>query len=159
MRNDTDMTEAAAINLCLKHKDPAGFAVLVKLFRKEAYFHALGFMGNSDDASDACQEAFARAFRKMPQMDRLDKFYPWFYCILRNYCFNLISRRRTAQLHEPTITGEYQEQAFDPVLLQEQHEEKSRTWQALGKLEPEFREILILKYFREMDYAGISELL
>ncbi len=57
------MNEAKAINLCIKHRDPIGFEYLVKKYRREALFHARIFLGNDEDAADACQESFVKAFK------------------------------------------------------------------------------------------------
>ena len=89
------MNEAQAIRLCLKHRDPAGFEFLVNKYRREAFFHAFALMGNREDAADACQESFRRAFTAIPGLASLDQFYPWFYSILRNCCLNMLGRRRT----------------------------------------------------------------
>jgi RNA polymerase sigma-70 factor, ECF subfamily len=70
------MNEKKAIALCIKYHDPAGFEHLFKLFRKEAYYHAIAFLGHHEDAVDACQECFAKAFRAIPKLDSLRAFYP-----------------------------------------------------------------------------------
>jgi len=88
--------EDHAIRLCLKDRDPRGFEFLVAKYRREAYYHAMALLGNSEDAADACQECFARAFTASSRLSRLDRFYPWFYRILRNHCLNVLSRRKTA---------------------------------------------------------------
>jgi hypothetical protein len=44
------MNEEKAINLCIKHNDPVGFEHLFNMFRKEAYYHAVSFLSNHDDA-------------------------------------------------------------------------------------------------------------
>ncbi|MFP4013394.1 MAG: RNA polymerase sigma factor [Chitinispirillaceae bacterium] len=149
-------TEAEAIKVCLRHRNPAGFEFLVNLFRKEAFFHALGFLGNSDDAADACQEAFTRAFRAMPGLKKLDHFYPWFYTILKNQCLNMISRLKTAREKADSVLSEQHTPGFDPGVILEQREESQQVWRVLGMLDPEIREILILKYFNDLDYAAIS---
>ncbi|MFP4165007.1 MAG: RNA polymerase sigma factor [Chitinispirillaceae bacterium] len=149
-------TETEAITLCLEQKNPAGFDFLVKLFRREAFFHALGFLGNSDDAADACQEAFTKAFSAMPHLKKLDSFYPWFYTILRNHCLNNISRIKTAREKADDVAAEHYSNCFDPGAVLEKQEESQAVWSVLGELDAEFREILVLKYLREMDYEGIS---
>jgi hypothetical protein len=56
------MNETRAIELCIRHRDPAGFEYLVKQYRREAFGHALALLGNADDAAEACQESFISAF-------------------------------------------------------------------------------------------------
>src|SRR5687768_7852674 len=97
------MDEARAITLCLRYRDPIGFEFLVAKYRKEAFVHARTLMGNEQDALDACQDAFIRAFAAMPQLQELTSFYPWFYRILRNRCLNLLDRRGTRERHADSV--------------------------------------------------------
>ena len=59
--------EDQAIKMCIKTRDSRAFASLVEKYRKEAFFHAIALLGNEDDAADACQESFTRAFMAMPK--------------------------------------------------------------------------------------------
>jgi RNA polymerase sigma-70 factor, ECF subfamily len=145
------MDEQTAIDLCLRHRDPAGFEQLVRMFRREAYMHAIAFLGNEQDAADACQDSFARAFAAMPKLQTLQKFYPWFYTILRNCCLNQIARRKTAAEYQARTQQEEAEQSsgeLSPALLLERNEEQQAVWQTLAALEANDREILALKHIQ-----------
>ncbi len=154
------MDEAAAIRLCLKHHDPTGFEFLVKKYRREAFFHAVTLLGNQEDAADACQESFSRAFSAMPRLAQLDQFYPWFYRILRNCCLNMLARKKTAQKYRQANPQEDSTSADDcPSALLEKNEEQQQVWNTLQSLNPEFREILIMKYFKGYRYEKIAQVL
>jgi len=155
------MNEAKAIQLCLRHRDPAGFEFLVYQYRREAFFHAISLMGNREDAADACQESFRRAFMAMPKLADLDQFYPWFYRILRNCCLNMLSRRNTA-LHyarENRSGKTVVDRAADPAAILAEQEEQLIVWQTLNRLDPEHREILSLKYIQDKSYEEIARIL
>lgn len=154
------MNETKAIALCIQHRNTAGFEFLVKNFRSQAYAHAFGFMGNREDAADACQDAFNKAFVSITQLDHLDRFYPWFYCILRNHCFNLLSRKKTAVKNYEMLKGQaLQPSSSTPRKELEHREENDRVQEVLTSLKEEFREILVLKYFSDFNYDQISETL
>lgn len=153
------MDETKAIELCLKHKDPTGFEQLVRMFRREAYMHAFGMLGNQDDAADACQDAFAKAFSAMPRVQSLNRFYPWFYSILRNYCLNLIARRKTAENFRKQEEEHAHVEAASPATIAIESEEQHLVWEALWRLQPAHREILVLKYINGKRYDEIAELL
>lgn len=155
------MDEKKAIALCIKHHDPAGFEYLFKMFRKEAYFHAITFLANHDDAVDACQECFAKAFRAMPKLDYLKLFYPWFYTILRNHCMNILKKRKLTSnyVSKESVTLENYSNQNSPVFLMEKNEEQLKTWEVMEKLTPVFREILVVKYIEGLSYQKISALL
>jgi len=154
------MTEPHAIELCLKHRDPAGFTYLVDQYRREAFYHAMNFLGNQEDAADACQDAFRKAFQAMPRLTQLDQFYPWFYRILKNHCLNLIARKKTAYNYRDLYKASQPDQDhLRPGISLETEEDKELVKLALESLKPEFREILALKYFQEQDYESIAQLL
>jgi len=155
------MNEQRAIELCLQHRDPIGFEFLVRKYRREAYFHAVSLMGNREDATDACQESFTRAFRAIHRLKDLEFFYPWFYKILRNCCFNMLSRKKTAAADDIDHTSHSLEFCYrsTPETQMEADEEKQLVWQSIEKLKPEFREILMLKYAHGKNYNQISMVL
>ena len=155
------MNEGKAIVLCIKHHDPAGFEYLFKMFRKEAYFHAAAFLGNHDDAVDACQECFAKAFQSMSKLSYLKVFYPWFYTILRNHCMNILRKRKMASnyVSKESVTLENHTDQKSPVFLMEKGEEHLKTWKTMEAIAPEFREILAMKYIEGLTYRKISDLL
>jgi RNA polymerase sigma-70 factor (ECF subfamily) len=155
------MDETLAIKLCLKHQDPVGFEYLVKKYRREALFHARSLLGNQEDAADACQESFTRAYMAFPRMTQLDKFYPWFYRILRNCCLNMLSRKKTAVKYQQVKQRDPQTgiEPSNPSLLLEKSEEREIVWKALGELQTEFREILVMKYIQGLSYEEIAALL
>ena len=149
------MDENAAIELCVKHGDPRGFEHLVQAHRRQAYFHAVSLMGNAEDAADACQESFARAFAAIRRLDGITQFYPWFYRILRNCCLNAIARRRTAEKHRDAVARAAEAPGALDVLVRA--DENERVWRLLGRLKAEFREILLLKYVDGCSYAQLAE--
>lgn len=156
------MTEQRAIKLCIEQRDPIGFEHLVKQYRREAMGHALGIMGNPDDAMEMCQESFKRAFLAMPRLRQLDQFYPWFYAILRNCCFNALARRKTVAKHAEKLVLDAESlrgQVSAPYDELERSEARKAVWDTLQKLSPEHREILVLKYFQDTKYEAIARLL
>lgn len=155
------MNESQAIEMCLSTRDPIGFEYLVDQYKREAYYHALSFTNNREDAADACQDAFRKAFAAMPRLKSLDHFYPWFYRILKNHCINMSARKKTAtNYRQANIDAkDLQPQSVSPSdeLLANERLDSVRT--VIETLKPEFKEILTLKYFGEKSYDEISELL
>jgi RNA polymerase sigma-70 factor (ECF subfamily) len=151
------MNESTAISLCFE-RDPRGFEYLVRQYRREAYYHAIGFLGNATEAEDACQESFAKAYANIAKLTSLPAFYPWFYQILRNGCLNRIRARRPEEEYDDVHTsGDSAETSPQQAL--EGDDQNQSVWSALEQLKPAFREILILKHMHNTSYADISELL
>jgi RNA polymerase sigma-70 factor (ECF subfamily) len=157
------MNEQKAIRLCLKHRDPIGFEYLVQKYREKAFYHAIGWLNSHEDALDACQESFTRAFGAITRLKELKRFYPWFYVILRNCCMNILADRTKSRKidhglsQDPETANTGRE---DDVLADiESREENRNIHELLQVLKPEFREILMLKYFNDMNYDEIGALL
>ncbi|MHC4520220.1 MAG: RNA polymerase sigma factor, partial [Planctomycetota bacterium] len=60
------------------------FEAIVNTHMQDAYYIALGLVGNREDALELSQEAFYRAYKHFDQLKDAGKFFPWFYQILRN---------------------------------------------------------------------------
>ena len=140
------------------------FSKLVELYKRQAYFAALGLVRNHHDALDLSQEAFARAFRAMGRFDTRRPFYPWLYRIVRNLCLNHLKRRArqkevSIEVIDPRGSESLPDHHADPARVAERNEMRERLWRAMQDLSPDHREILVLRHFQEMSYAEIAEAL
>ncbi len=140
----------------VKKGDKEAYGIIVKKYMKKAYFLALGFVGDTNDALDLSQVAFIRAYRSLPSFDQERPFLPWFYAILRNLCLNFVKRKKVI----PMIPLEEASQS-DPALCQEDHPEdmKEIVGKAISSLSAEAREVILLKYFQEYSYREMAQIL
>jgi len=140
------------------------FEVVVKTHMKDAYFIALGLVGNREDALELSQEAFYRAYKHFDQLNSQEKFFPWFYQILRNLCFSHLRRRRLRRTEsldemdgEPMPSGPAD--VFDPEMVAERNESKDRVWRAISRLDEKHREVIVLRHFRNLSYDEMARVL
>lgn len=140
------------------------FEAIVKTHMKDAYFIALGLVGNREDALELSQEAFYRAYKHFDQLNSQEKFFPWFYQILRNLCFSHLRKRRlrrTESLND--ADGEPRQlewsDAFDPEMVAERNESKDRVWRAISRLDEKHREVIVLRHFRQLSYDEMARVL
>jgi len=73
--------------------DAAGFATLVERYQRVLYTVAYRMLGNPDDARDAVQASFLKAFERLATFNPEHKFFSWMYRIVMNECLNLIRDR------------------------------------------------------------------
>jgi RNA polymerase sigma-70 factor, ECF subfamily len=140
------------------------FEAFVKGHMKQAYYVALGLVGNHEDALELSQEAFARAYQHRATLSSQGKFFPWFYQILRNLCFSHLRKRQYRQTEsldaDPESPMEVEAQdGFDPESLAERNETTSRLWRAIGRLDEKHREVIILRHFQNLSYDQMAQLL
>ena len=138
------------------------FAAIVKKYMKNAYFTALGLVGNRDDALELSQEAFILAYRNIRQLNSNRKFYPWFYQILRNVCFSHLRKtRKRRRLSLEELQGQEPsagvDDCFAPHVVAERNEAKDAVWKAIGKLDDKHREVIILRHFQHLSYEQIAK--
>src|SRR5262245_44912195 len=73
--------------------DEAAFAQLVERYRRELQVHAYRMLGSLEDAQDALQETFLRAWKGRATYRRQSTFRAWLYRITTNACLRILERR------------------------------------------------------------------
>jgi RNA polymerase sigma-70 factor, ECF subfamily len=136
---------------------------LVQHYKQQAYFCALGLVGEPDVAIDLSQEAFVRAWRSINRLDATRPFFPWYYRILRNLCFNhhRDAKRRArpfSEIGESTVNSIIDPDQ-DAATDIEKQEMSARLWDAINVLKPHDREVIVLKDFQYLSYKAIAEML
>jgi RNA polymerase sigma-70 factor (ECF subfamily) len=131
--------------------DAAAFEVLVVRYERVLFSVALRMLGDYDDARDATQAAFVKAYRSLTRFDSRFRFFSWMYRILLNECLNT---KRGRHLHEP-LARDLAVQG-GPLETLEASERRRRVQQALLALPVEYREVVVLRHFGEMGYDDIA---
>jgi RNA polymerase sigma-70 factor, ECF subfamily len=155
--------EGSIIERC-KKGDREAFSLIVQQYMRPAYYVALGYVGRPEDALDLSQDAFVNAFRHIKRFDSSKRFFPWFYSILKNLCMNhlnRIRRRREESIDEMAEEGQpaipIESVSPEQSVVRKDLEEK--IGQALLRLKPKDREIIILQHFQDYSYQQIADLL
>ena len=131
-----------------------GFAALVEPYISRAYRLAFGIIHDRQAAEDAVQEALVRAYRSLDNLEEGRPFWPWFFRIVVNEALKQAKRsRRPALAPAPPDTVESPEHA---LLAQE---ERERVWQAIHRLPPAHRAVILLRYYEELSEAEMAEVL
>ena len=134
----------------VRRGDREAYQGIVQRYMQTAYYIALGFVRNPQDALDVSQDAFVRAFRKIKQYDPEKRFFPWFYRLLKNLCLDHIKKRR--RLAEVPLEDV---QVFRED--KDNRELKEILWKGIEQLPFEQREVIILRYFQQCSYQEIAE--
>jgi len=155
--------EVLAIEQCQAGSAKA-FESIVEKYMKQAYFIALGLVGNREDAMDLSQEAFFRAYSNIDRLNPKRKFFPWFYQILKNLCFSHLRKRVHRKHNSLEVTDESQISSssnpqFCPSEIAERNEAKDHLWQAIGQLSEKHREVIILRHFQNLSYDQIAQII
>lgn len=144
--------------------DRGAFDHLTRLVGARAHAVAFGLVGHHEDALEATQEAFLKAYRGRSSYDPSQPFLPWFLRILRNTCISHLRKRRVAVSLSPSEDEEGPDfHVVDPRPGPLQHtvalETMDRYRSALAALSARDREILALRHHQELSYREIAETL
>jgi RNA polymerase sigma-70 factor (ECF subfamily) len=140
--------------------DREAYRLLVERHRPRLARFAVRMLGNREDAEEALQDAFLRAFRSLGQCADLNRFDGWLFRILANRCRTRGARRSR---YEATFIADEVAvlTAPDPAagadLLDRQgwSEDVARALAALGE---EAREAFLLRYLEELSYEEMAEM-
>jgi RNA polymerase sigma-70 factor (ECF subfamily) len=117
--------------------------------------YATSLCRDADIAADAMQEAFIRAYDRLPTLKEPDQFGAWFFRILTNQCHNHRDRRHHyVPLDAVTVSG-----GRTPDQDLTAAETKRAIDAALDRLTPDLRETFVLREIEGRPYAEIAALL
>jgi len=132
------------------------FQVLVERYRTEFGRYATAMLGGDvDDAADALQEAFIRAYRSLASCRDRERFKAWLFRIVSNQCHNT---RRARRRH---VSLDRIEEPEDSAAARRVDDtEIGQTIEAaLNELTGEQREAFVLKHVEGYSYAEMASLL
>ena len=132
--------------------------LVIQKFREPLYFHARYILKDHQEAYDLVQEVFIKAMREGRIFDDEFKIKAWLFRVTSNLCFNQVrNRKRRGAILESMVKPEsFSADQVDSVFAGEQREELSA---ALDLLSDDHKEILVLRYYDDLSYAEIAEVL
>lgn len=130
----------------------------VEKYRDRLFHHALYILKSPEGAADVVQEVFIKSMREPRLFEDDFRVKAWLFRVTSNLCFNIVRdrRRRGAILEaEPQRTSTDADQ-LDGVF----HGERQKAiLAAMERLTPEHRDILALRYYSDLSYGEIAEVL
>ena len=150
-------TEADIKKLAASNARGAMEAVIQK-YRDPLYFHARYIVKDHQEAYDVVQEVFIKAMRESRLFDDEFKIKAWLFRVTSNLCFNQVrNRKRRGAILDTMVKPEaFGADQMDTVFAGEQREEMTA---ALEQLSDDHRQILVLRYYDDLSYAEIAEVL
>ena len=154
--------EERAVWKKVRRGNAAAFETVVYEYEKLLYTVALRMLQSPEEAQDAVQEAFLKAWTGRMGYRGEGKLSSWLCRILSNACVDALRRRReTEPLTAPDDQGEEREweipdERFDPAAIAEREDLRGRVRAAVDTLPPEFRAPLLLREFGGMSYEEIA---
>lgn len=132
--------------------------LVIRRFRERLYYHALYIVKSPDEAYDVVQEVFIRALREPRFFDEDFRIRAWLFRVTSNLCFNSVRdrNRRGAILEAAPREESRRADQMERVLEDEQ---RGAVLTAIDQLTEEHKDILLLRYYDDLSYAEIADVL
>lgn len=160
--NATDTPDEAIVIRARDDKEQ--FAILIERYtaRLTRYLTRLG-VRTPEDREDVLQEAFIKAYRNLNGFDTDLSFSSWMYRITHNEAMSFFRRRNVrveGNLIDDSETAlQHIKSELDTSRETEERINATHVSRALARIDAKYRDVVVLRFFEERDYADISDIL
>jgi RNA polymerase sigma-70 factor (ECF subfamily) len=153
------------VQQAMNHGDQKAYAELLNNYRDSLYFMLLKMTNNPVDAEDLTIEAFGKAFKNIHQYTIEYAFSTWLFRIAANNCIDYLRKKNRFQ-YTSAIGPDGEETEGDPsnlpspnpgpddMVIAKQKIQLMR--EVVEKLKPHYRNLVEMRYFRELSYEEIA---
>lgn len=144
-----------------KNKDSRNYAfnLLVRKYQEKVYWHVRKIVIDHEDANDLTQDIFVKIWKNLEKFQGNSQLYTWMYKIATNECLSFLNRKRK-RFFIPLVDVNKE---LSEKLENSEHisgdEIQIKLQKALLKLPDKQRLVFNMKYFDDMKYEEISEVL
>tara|TARA_B100001287_G_C22685354_1_gene533049 strand:- start:5662 stop:6273 length:612 start_codon:yes stop_codon:yes gene_type:complete len=146
--------------------NPAAYSELLRLYRDPIYFMLYEKLNDQELAKDLTIESIGKAFKKLHLYTEKFAFSTWLYTIARNHTIDYLRKNKlpTVSIEKMLVGIDGKKTNFDiksddlqPDLFLEKKQRIAILRHIVENLKPKYRDLVKLRYFKEMSYEEISE--
>ena len=150
-------TDDKALIEAFQQGDDFAFVSLYNRYKGPVYTFCLKMLFDREQAQDVMQETFLRIYENRDRLLNANSFKAWTFTIARNQCLNQFRRSSKHVLLDEEHTLTVSETAvLAQVAMLEKSEQVELVNHFLGRLKPEYREVLILREYQNLTYEEIA---
>ncbi|SDZ64286.1 RNA polymerase sigma-70 factor, ECF subfamily [Evansella caseinilytica] len=116
-------------------------------------------IGDAQQAEDLTQEVYIRAFKGMEQFEGRSTYKTWMYTIARNVIHDFYRKKRPIAFLPSFFINRPEILQLTPDEIVEVGEEAVQLYQALNRLKPAYRQVLLLRHLKEFSIKETAEIL
>ncbi len=135
------------------------FNLMMRKYSERLYWHIRKMVGSHEDTDDLLQSTWIKAWRFLGDFREDSKLYTWLYRIATNETLTFLKKEQTKHIltfgaYDVSITGKfYADEGLDA------DEVLRNLYHAIASLPPKQRAVFNLRYFDEMKYEDMAEIL
>ncbi|MFQ6082420.1 MAG: RNA polymerase sigma factor [Candidatus Aminicenantia bacterium] len=157
------MNEAEIISIikeCLNGKKEC-FGQIISHFQKQIFNLCLHLLGTPQDAEDATMEIFIKVYNSLPSFKTSYKFSTWIFKIAVNHLNDILRKRKREEKYLFTEFSNRKNRAElrSPENVFFRKSEERELKKALKSIPIKYQTALMLKYYYELSYQQISEIM
>lgn len=168
---DIAMIHADKLIMSAKEGDEKALNKLVSLWYKRIYNYAYKYFNDHDLATEVTQRTFIAMYRNIGQLQDTDKFKPWLYKVVTNFCHEEERKQKRNRVVSFIVSGNNERETkqventkssdshYDPERSYQHKEISTLIRQALGELANEQRIVVIMKEYEGLKFWEIAEIL
>lgn len=142
--------------------DDKSFEILIKRYLKPIFSFVFRFVENLPEAEDITQEVFLKTWKNLRKFNQKKSFKTWIFTIAKNTCFDWLRKKKEILFSELEKEDFIENLADDrplPDELFKRRDLENLVNEALEKLSPHHKMILLLRYNDHFTFKEIAEIL
>lgn len=145
----------------LKNKETQekSFEVLVNTYKERLYWHIRRIVLNHDDADDVLQNTFIKVFRSIETFKGDSKLFSWMYRIATNESFTFLKQKQKKSGINNEELQNHMLAKLEADVFFEGDEIQMKLQKAIARLPEKQKLVFNMKYFQELKYEEISQIL
>ncbi|MBR1872328.1 MAG: RNA polymerase sigma factor [Bacteroidales bacterium] len=133
------------------------FSGIVGLYSERIYWHVRPMTESHEDADDLVQEIFIKIWAALPSFRWESQLFTWIYRIATNEALNALRRRKVRAALQFRSLSDVHDVSDDPFFNGD--EAQNKLLRAISGLPSRQRSVFCMRYFEDMKYEDISEIL
>jgi len=153
------MTDQQIIDAYFAGQQELAFNAIVKNYSEKLYWHVRSFVCSHEDTDDLLQEIFIKVWNALPTFRRDSQLYTWLWRIATNESLNFLKRKKIrAALTFQSLDAQLMSAIDNDPYFNGDNAQRALS-KAIAKLPDKQKAVFILRYYEDMKYEDISELL
>lgn len=138
------------------------FRQLLKEWHRPIYRYCRRMLFSHEDADDVTQETFIQVSKSVDSIRHEAAFSNWLYRIAHRKCLDHLAKTKRSKIFNPDATSESHDMQLarlesDPWFVGDEAEKKLQA--SIHSLPPRQKEVFVLRYFEDMGYAEMAQIL
>ncbi|NGM60325.1 RNA polymerase sigma factor [Sphingobacterium sp. SGG-5] len=136
------------------------FSLLLKKYQQKIYWHVRRMVIDHDDADDVTQDIFVKVWRNLEKFREDSQLYTWLYRVATNECITFLNKKKQKQnISLDNDSSSYLSETLADTSYFDGDKAQLKLQQALLTLPEKQRLVFNMKYFEDLKYDEISDIL